>query len=116
MPKEADPLNVNARLYAQIARLLDQLEDGDNRSEITIPQRINALIAVGRIQIMFANLKKALANDPIDAGSAVRRYAAAFAKPHAARGGKAHVRLASVTDDDDGSDDSGFDPESDPAA
>ena len=84
-PTTADPLNVNARLYAQIARLLDQLEAEDAEGGITIPQRINALIAVGRVQIMFASLRKAAANDASDPGSEVRKYASAFQAPHGDR-------------------------------
>lgn len=80
-----DPLRVNERLYKQIARLLDQLEKND--SEITIPQRINALIAVGRVQIMFSTLRKATARDRDDAnaGSEVRKFEQAFARTNAAR-------------------------------
>jgi hypothetical protein len=89
MPINLDPLNVNERLYRQIARLLDQLETEDAEGGITIPQRINALIAVGRVQIMFANLRKAAANDASDPGSEVRKYSQAFAKTNGARRGKA---------------------------
>jgi hypothetical protein len=80
-----DPLRVNERLYKQIARLLDQLEKND--SEITIPQRINALIAVGRVQIMFSTLRKASDRERDDsaAGSEVRKFEAAFARTNASR-------------------------------
>lgn len=89
MATQLDPLRVNERLYNQIAKLLDQLEAGDVENEITIPQRINALIAVGRVQIMFANLRKAAANESGDPGSEVRKYSQAFSKTHGARRGKA---------------------------
>ena len=89
MPTDLDPLKVNERLYRQIARLLDQLEESDREDGITIPQRINALIAVGRVQIMFANLRKAAANESRDPGSEVRKYTAAFSKAHGARRRKA---------------------------
>ena len=79
-PTNADPLNINARLYAQIGRLLDDLEAADRDDTCTFPQRLNALIAVGRIQVIFAALKKAEARESNNAGSAVRRYSAAFAK------------------------------------
>lgn len=82
---QLDPLRVNERLYKQIARLLDQLEAKD--SEITIPQRINALIAVGRVQIMFSTLRKAVnrERDDSNAGSEVRKFEAAFARTNASR-------------------------------
>jgi hypothetical protein len=112
MPINLDPLNVNERLYRQIARLLDQLETEDAEGGITIPQRINALIAVGRVQIMFANLRKAAANDASDPGSEVRKYSQAFAKTNGARRGKASSGAGGFIpvdrdgggDDDDGPD------------
>src|SRR5580698_442366 len=54
---------------------------------MTTPQRISALIAVGRILTIFATLRKS-DFDYGNSGSAVRKYAAAFARPDAARGGK----------------------------
>lgn len=85
---DRDPLDINGRLYRQIARLLDQLEGQDMLDEngVTIPQRINALIAVGRIQIMFANLRKAANVESGATGSAVRKYASAFSRANATRG------------------------------
>ena len=74
-----------------------------------MPQRIQSLIAVGRILTIFATLKK---NDYDygNSGSAVRKYAAAFARPDAARGGKAAPRSANVVEfDRDGGDDAEFD-------
>ena len=77
-----DPLQVNQRLYRQIARLLDDIEAADRDDRMTMPQRISALIAVGRIQVLFANLRKASINDG-SSGSQVRKYAAAFSsRPH----------------------------------
>lgn len=108
MAHDLDPLNVNQRLYRQIARLLDDLEKADTEEGITIPQRINALIAVGRVQIMFANLRKAAANESGDPGSEVRKYTQAFAKTNGARRGKASsgaggfIPVDSLGDDDDG--------------
>jgi hypothetical protein len=107
---DLDPLRVNERLYRQIARLLDQLEEVDAEGGITIPQRINALIAVGRVQIMFANLRKAAANESGDPGSEVRKYSQAFAKTNGARRGKANsgsggfIPVDSLGGDDDGPD------------
>ena len=106
--QDLDPLKVNERLYRQIAKLLDQLEEGDKEEGgITIPQRINALIAVGRVQIMFANLRKAAANDAGDPGSEVRKYSEAFSKTNGARRGKAGSRPAFIPIDSggDGDDD-----------
>jgi hypothetical protein len=74
-----DPLDVNLRLYRQIARLLDDIEAADRDERMTMPQRISALIAVGRIQVLFANLRKASINDG-SSGSKVRLYSEAFAK------------------------------------
>ena len=82
----ADPLNINARLYGQIGKLLDDLEREDREDIMTRPQRISALIAVGRILTIFASLKKADYENG-NTGSAVQKYAAAFARPDAARGG-----------------------------
>jgi hypothetical protein len=106
---DLDPLKVNERLYRQIARLLDQLEAADTEDGITIPQRINALIAVGRVQIMFANLRKAAANDASDPGSEVRKYSAAFAKTNGARRGKAGSGAGGFIPIDSGGDDDGPD-------
>jgi hypothetical protein len=91
MTKSTDPLDINGRLYAQIGKLLDDLESADRDEVMTTPQRIQALIAVGRILTIFASLKKA-DYDYGNSGSAVRKYAAAFARPDAARGGKGAPR------------------------
>jgi hypothetical protein len=83
--KEGDPLNINGRLYNQIGKLLDDLEREDREEVMTTPQRISALIAVGRILTIFASLKKADYENG-NTGSAVRKYAAAFARPDATGG------------------------------
>jgi hypothetical protein len=76
---------------------------------MTMPQRISALIAVGRVQIMFANLRKNSFNDG-SIGSAVRKYSAAFARPHAARVGKDNPGPSGVDfGDEDGDDSPGYD-------
>ena len=78
-PKPVDRLNVNARLYNQIAKLLDDLEEQDAEDPLDIKVRIAALIAIGRIQKMFMDLRKEhLDGDPRTAGSAVRKYSRAF--------------------------------------
>jgi hypothetical protein len=101
----SDPLKINERLYKQIGKLLDDLESQDRDEVMTTPQRISALIAVGRILTIFASLKKQ-DYDYGNTGSAVRKYAAAFARPDAARGGKGHARSEPVGfGGGDGSDD-----------
>lgn len=74
---QGDPLNVNPRLYKQVAKLLDDMEAADANEVMTMPQRISSLIAIGRLLKMFQDLRKGDAN--VDAGSAVAKYAAAFA-------------------------------------
>lgn len=75
---------------------------------MTMPQRIQSLIAVGRILTIFATLKK---NDYDygNSGSAVRKYAAAFARPDAARGGKNPPRPTHVVEFDSERGDDEFD-------
>jgi hypothetical protein len=103
----SDTLDINGRLYKQIGRLLDDLESADRDDIMTTPQRISALIAVGRILTIFAALKKS-DYDYGNSGSAVRKYAAAFARPDAARGGKAGSRSSNIVEfDRDGDDDDG---------
>jgi hypothetical protein len=91
MTKSTDPLDINGRLYKQIGKLLDDLESADRDERMTMPQRIQSLIAVGRILTIFATLRKG-DYDYGNSGSAVRKYAAAFARPDAARGGKGAPR------------------------
>ena len=79
-----DPLDLNGRLYKQLGRLLDDMEAADRDERMTMPQRIQALIAVGRVQKMFQDLRKGDLN--AGSGSTVAKYAAAFQTPHAASG------------------------------
>ena len=105
---ELDPLQVNQLLYRSIGKLakrLDTLLESDELV-LTPPQLINALIAVGRIQIMFANLRKAETRerDSTASGSEVRKYQQAFAATAANRrragsGGPVSVDDDSVADD-----------------
>jgi hypothetical protein len=78
-PKANDYLDINDRLYKQVGELLTQLEAKDHAGEtkITLKERIAALIAIGRIQTIFAGLRKKEPDDA-DAGSSVRKYAGAF--------------------------------------
>lgn len=85
-----DPKNINGRIYNQVAELLTQLETGEH---ITLKERVQALVAISRIQMIFVGLRKEKLVDA-DTGSAVKRYATAFSKNDArgrkkvARGGK----------------------------
>jgi hypothetical protein len=72
-----DPEDVNKRLYQQVSALLTQLEERESRAKITMRERIAALIAVGRLQQVFAALRKANPHDP-NRGAQVRKYATAF--------------------------------------
>jgi hypothetical protein len=106
-PASGDPLNINGRLYSQIGKLLDDLESADRDEMMTVPQRISALIAVGRILTIFASLKKS-DYDYGNAGSAVRKYATAFSTTNAARGGKRASRSSNIVEfDRDGGEDDG---------
>ena len=105
-PKTADPLNINARLYKQLGKLLDDMEAADRDNTMTFPQRISALIAVGRVQKIFVDLKKGDLYDG-SAGSTVRKYATAFARTDAARGRKTGGRTSTVVQFDSGDDGDG---------
>jgi len=95
--KTLDPLSINERLYKQVGHLLTQLEDEDNAVGVTIPQRISALIAIGRIQTIFMGLRKE--EEPGHVGSKPQQYSRTF-KENAARGRKkatGRSRAASAT-------------------
>lgn len=106
--KDLDPLRVNSRLYKQIAKVLDDLEH--HSDELTMRDRIAALTAVARIQTVFVGLRKEHKDDD-NAGSAVRKYAGAFAAKNASRRRAATARAAVEPEpeqfdwgDDDGGD------------
>ena len=102
--KTNDPANIQSRLYAQLDKLLDDMESADRDGIMTFPQRISSMIAVGRVMKMFADLRKADLN--VGSGSAVAKYAAAFASTDAARGRTASARPAVLVEfDKDGDDD-----------
>lgn len=111
---EGDPLNVVPRMYAQVARLLGQLEaqkiviNAKEEDGVTIPQRIGALIAAGRIMKMMQDLKKG--NENAGAGSAIEKYAAAFTPPHDPSGREPKPRPANLVQFDR------TDPDTDPYA
>lgn len=95
-----DALDVNGRLYRQISKLLDQLDEGDEGAEpITIRERIAALVAIGRIQVMFMGLRKEDRGDS-SGGTKVRKYSTAFQAANANRRGKTAARSARDAADD----------------
>jgi hypothetical protein len=96
--KDGDPLDINGRLYKQLGKLLDDMEALDAEEKMTMPQRISALIAVGRVQKMFVDLKKG--EFSVGRGSAIDKYAEAFATPHAARGGTDDAGLSELDEDE----------------
>ena len=90
-----DPLKINERLYRQVAELLRQLEENEH---VTLKERFQALMAIARIQYVFVNLRKEKIADA-STGSAVRKYATAFAKNDPRRGKKvARSRPVAVPD------------------
>jgi hypothetical protein len=102
MTKDSDPLDINQRLYKQLGKLLDDMEKADADETMTFPQRISALIAVGRVQKMFVDLRKG--EFDVGRGTAIDRYATAFASTDAARRGEDNTgfgRSGSSRDEDD---------------
>lgn len=95
-PTPADPLNVNARLYQQISVLLEQMEDKNADKKLTIRERIAALTAIGRIQVLFVGLRKERSS--VGSGASVKKYTGAFA--HAASGGAKNTGPADEPPDD----------------
>ena len=87
-----DPLNVNARLYKQVSKLLDDLDAPPIKKKVgtgkaakvveedavSMRERIAALTAIARIQIGFITLRAEDQSDERTSGSAVRKYATAF--------------------------------------
>ena len=88
-----DPEQVNIRLYKQVSALLKQLED---KKTITLRERIAALMAIGRLQQLFANMRKGEFSDPSRSGATVRKYQSAFS--HAAGRGETDSGSAEATD------------------
>jgi len=90
-----DPKNINARLYNQVGVLLEQLENSEN---VTLKERIAALLAIGKMQTIFLALRLKGEKDEPTAGSKVRSYANTFAA-HDARRRKEIARLAADADE-----------------
>ena len=104
MPKASnlDAHSINARLLKQVSRVLDDLE---GEAAIGPKERIMALLAIGRLQVLFVAMRKA-GGDHDNAGRSVRKYASAF-KTHANASGrrKGAARPAHTPDDLDDLDD-----------
>ena len=96
-PTNLDSHSINARLLAQVSRVLDDLE---GEAAIGPKERIMALLAIGRLQVLFAALRKR-GDDSDNAGRSVRKYAKAF-KAHA--GGR-RAKVAGPEPDDFDDDD-----------
>jgi hypothetical protein len=79
-----------------VSELLTQLETKGEK--VTMRERTMALVAVGRLQQIFAALRKVSPDDE-RSGSTVKKYATTFAPTDAAGGRKKTARPA-VTDPD----------------
>ena len=101
-PNDLNTYDINGRLIRQVARVLDDLED--RNLPIGPKERIMALLAIGRLQMLFVAMRKR-GGDSDNAGSSVRKYSKAF-KAHAGRGGKTAARPEpdDLADDDDDTD------------
>ena len=116
--KNIDPLNVNARLYNQVSKLLDDMEapppvrkkvgrlkKGEVAEPVeeplTLRERIAALTAISRIQIGFVTLRAEGQDDEHERGSAVRKYAAAFQNAGGRRKARGAAAAAEPAGDDD---------------
>lgn len=79
-----DPLNINARLQLWVSELIE------NRADMTTAEQVRAIAAIGRIQYVFMKLREEKF-EPVNTGTAVKRYEKAFAS-NAARRRKAVAR------------------------
>jgi hypothetical protein len=95
-----DPDNINHRLYKQVSRVLAQLEEDEDK--VTLKERVAALMAIGRIQVLFANMRKAQGD--VGAGATVRKYEGAFSAD-ASRGGTSRARGPALGESDPDGDD-----------
>lgn len=109
-----DPLDITPRLYSQLGRLLDDMEAADRDEKMTMPQRISAMIALGRVMKMMQDLMKS--QSYAGAGSTVNKYAAAFASPDAVGGRVANARPSAPVEPDRSEPDDWDDDERDDAA
>ena len=97
MAKNLDPENHSARLYRLIGVLITKLEGSDT---VTIKDLYMALASISRMQLYCQQLRLMDAKDEPTAGSAVRKYSAAFTA-HDARRRKALARTAAADADGD---------------
>lgn len=73
---QADPKNVNGRLYDAISILLDNFED------MTVREQVATVAAIARIQVLFIKLREERdepKSEPARDGIEVKRFAKAFA-------------------------------------
>jgi hypothetical protein len=94
MPRANDPYDLiarHAKLVDVATRLVEaEYADPENAAAVTIPQLINFLkfFVAYDVAMIYKH-----AEEPANAGSAIRKYKANFKPPAAAtRGGKAHPR------------------------
>jgi hypothetical protein len=111
-PKKLDPYNIRPRLMKQVSMLLGQLETSEH---ITVRERVQALVAISRIEQIFLMIRIKEPDEPDRSGTVVKKYAAAFAnadgrrKPHPGSAEPKHEPDDSWFDDvesDDADDDS----------
>lgn len=107
--EKADTYNIRPRLLRQVSVLLTQLEDGEH---ITLRERVQALVAIGRMEQIFVALKKA-EPDESDRGTAVRKYETVFSN---AAGRRKAVAGSARPAADPEPDDSWFEPDDDDTA
>jgi hypothetical protein len=89
MTQNLDPLDLNGRLYRRLGKILDRLEAGD---KITLREELAALGLILKLQLGFMKLREETQEDP-NAGTAIRKYAAAF-QAHAVSSGAGGARTA----------------------
>lgn len=99
---KGDPLHVVQRLYKQLDGLLNDMEGAERNDLMTMPQRISGMIALARIMKMMQDIRRG--DLDARAGTAVNKYAAAFASPDAVGGRGANTRPSPAIE---------FDPEPD---
>lgn len=98
--EQLDPSDINGRLYKQNALMMDHLEKAKRMPD---DERLKLMAAIGKVQQILMTLRKEHKDDGPAAGSAVRRYASAFAAP--VHGGGAQPRDTRPAPDDDEWDD-----------
>ena len=114
-PKNLDPHHIRPRLLKQVSKLLTMMEEQDH---LTVRERVQALVAISRIEQIFLMIRIKEPDESDRAGAVVKKYAAAFT--HADGGRASHARAAAkpvesepddswfddVESSDDGDDDS----------